>query len=289
MRKKGFTLMEVMIAVTIMSAAMAIALMSFSAVARAWQKGNSMSEGMSHGDFVMDQLVQSLRSTYYPDATGENPKYGFWLEDDGDMDKISWVKMGQGLTLGDNPVAQSAHRVMFSVEPIPGKSREGASVRLWHVFGQEDDFDYEDVEPSFISDRILGFNCRVATNLTEEGWEWEETWEEDNTNKLPDVVELTLFLEPLEPGDAPFEVTRSVEITVSHLSRQAAAPTSAAAALQQRIRDREQEIYDRRRANQGLPQQDLQRDQNNRNLPGQGGDYLNPYPSPPPPGNRGTP
>ena len=284
---KGFTLLEIMLAVTIMSAAMAIAMASFAAVARAWQKGNSLSEDMSHGDFVMDQLVTSLRSTYYPDATGENATYGFWLEDDGEMDRVSWVKMGQSMTLGDNPDAQGAHRVMFSVEPVPGKKSDGAAVRLWRTFGQEEEFDWQEIEPSFLSDRIVGFNCRVSTNLTDEGWEWEDVWEDANTNRLPEVVELTLLLEPLEDGDPPFEMKRSVQIAVSHLSRQPAQSGNVANdAIRERLRQHQEEAR-RRGADQRRPT-DLRDPRLNQGNFNGGGNFNrnNPYPSQPRPQPR---
>ena len=81
------------------------------------------------------------------------------------------------------------------------------------------DFDPNQLKPVFLSTRIVGFNCRVSTNLTRDGWTWEDTWEDDRTNRLPQAVELSLYLEPLEEGGDPVEIKRSVEIPVWELSK----------------------------------------------------------------------
>ena len=89
----GFTLIEVMVSLTIMVTAISIVWMSFSNVINATQKGEKMLDQMHHGDFVMEQLVSALRSAAY---FNRKPKqFEFWLEDETsgsfDADIVSWV------------------------------------------------------------------------------------------------------------------------------------------------------------------------------------------------------
>ena len=65
---------------------------------------------------------------------------------------------------------------------------------------------------------------RSRTLLAVEKWdklrtaqeiEWLDEWE--YTNKLPTVVELTLYLQPMKEGDEPVEVKRIIGIPVAEL------------------------------------------------------------------------
>jgi hypothetical protein len=48
--------------------------------------------------------------------------------------------------------------------------------------------------------------------------DWEEEWTDELTNKLPRYVEVTLYLQPLDEGESPFEMRRLLEIPTAHLS-----------------------------------------------------------------------
>ena len=78
-RARGFTLLELLIALSIMTAAMAIVVSTFVVTLRARQRGSDLLEELHHGDFVMEQLVSSLRSIAFFHNKPE--RYGFWLED----------------------------------------------------------------------------------------------------------------------------------------------------------------------------------------------------------------
>lgn len=218
---RGFTLIEVMMAILLVMLAATMTYATFAAVTKAWRNGSKLAEDLHHGDFIMDQLVMGLRSTYFPDAQGQVTTYGFWLTDNGSGssadDAISWVKQGTALTASNSVTVSGPHRVRFSIE----KNEEGApaaAVRCWRPFALPDDFDPIEIPPDFISSRVCGFNCRVATNTSDNVWEWSDVWEKEDTNRLPRAVELTLYLEPVEKNREPVEITRCVEIPVWRLS-----------------------------------------------------------------------
>ena len=209
--RAAFTLVELMLAITILAAVTTITCLSFATIVSAWRRGVELSERLHRGDLVMEQLVSGLRSVYYT-----APRHGFILEDNGDnpdsSDRISWVKVGTALVGHNWPAWGSPHRVEFWIaEANTGKR---AAVRAWRESGQRDDFDPAKIAPLYLSqaDIITGFNCRVANRKTktEDEIEWLDEWTE--TNRVPELIELTLFLKPLAPGEEPVRLKRLVDI-----------------------------------------------------------------------------
>jgi len=214
----GFTLLELMLAVAILSVVATVTYLTFSTVVNAWQRGMELSDSLHHGDFVVHQLVMGLRSAMYPDSKEVPKLYGFQHQDVGfradAADTISWVKLGSALVGKNCPYAGSPHRVEFSVmEDESGEPR--VAVRSWQLHGQPEDFEPEDVEPLFLPSRITGFDCRAAYRKVDDEIDWLDEW--DETNKLPTVVEITLYMEPIEEGGAPIEIKRRVGIPTAAL------------------------------------------------------------------------
>jgi len=212
--REGFTLLELMLAVSILAVVTGVTYMSFSIVINAWKRGMVLSDDLHHGDFVMEQLVSGLRSAYYKDM-----RHGFHHEDTGDdpysSDIVSWTKLGGGLLGKDYQFAESPHRVKFSVEEDDG-GQKLVTVRAWRAHGQLDDFDPDELEPVFLSRRVTGFNCRLrdpeAEGEDSDEIRWLDEWED--TNKVPATVEITLYLEPLGKNEDPVEIKRIVTIPV---------------------------------------------------------------------------
>lgn len=184
-----------------------------------------MADNLNHGEYVMEQLVNGLRCAFYPasqtNVAAGGTDYGFFLENHGEdteaKDVISWVKTGAALLGPDNTLYRGLHRVRVSIE----EDEDGlpaVAVRAWRPYANPDSFDPLHLDPFFVSGKVLGLNCRVSTNRTEEGWQWQDDWEHDATNHLPMAVEVTLYLEPLDPGDQPVELKRMAEIPVAPLS-----------------------------------------------------------------------
>ena len=215
----GFTLVELLVSIVILSLITSVTYGIFNAVTRAWQRGMALSDEMQHGDFVMEQLVMGLRSAYYRDA-GKNRdvRFGFWLEDMGSgssaADTVSWVKLGPSLVGRGTEQSKGPHRVKFQLVPDPENDESAAAITVWSPdeYLQPEDFDSETLEPTLLATGIVGFDCRVSTNVDSSEIIWEEEWEE--TNSIPRLVELTLYLKPLQEGEEPVAMKRCVEIPV---------------------------------------------------------------------------
>jgi len=215
-RGGGFTLLELLLAVSILVVVSALTYLTFNTVITAWKRGTEMAEGIHHGDYVLDQLVMAMRSAYCPD--GQAKGYGFLVEDGSDgryaHDKVSWVKLGSSLVGRQSELADSPHRVEFTIEGAGDDSQ--VSVRAWRVVGQPEDFDPSDEKPVFISRRVEGFDCRCALGLEDGEIKWEDEWEGELTNRIPRYVEVTVHLRGLG-GREPLELRRLVEIPVALL------------------------------------------------------------------------
>lgn len=218
--KSGFTLLEILLAVMILGMVSVVTFMTFSTAVMAWQKGTKLSDSLNHGDFVMDQLVMGLRSAYYPEKNGS--EYGFWHKDGGDgasaHDEICWVKLGGALVGRHSKIAETPHRIHFFVDE--GDDGESvAEVQAWRLQGQVDDFDSDEIEPVVLSKHVVGFNCRMAYQIDKDGEiDWLDDWEDQLTNKIPTVVEVTLYLEAPSERDDPIELKRVIGLRLGALA-----------------------------------------------------------------------
>jgi len=235
----AFTLLELLVAMALMVIALGITFSTFYSISKAWQRGQTMAENLNRGEFVMEQIVGGLSSAFYPvrqssatntQATNTNVSvtassasdYGFVLVNSGDgdtaRDAISWVKTGSALLGPEDPLWHGLHRIKVSVEEDEDDCLAVAS-RAWRPYGNAIDFKSDDITPFFISEKVLGMNCRAAREADDDGWKWEDEWEGmDCTNRLPLAVEVVLYLEPLEAHEEPVEIKRVVEIPVAPLS-----------------------------------------------------------------------
>lgn len=217
--RRGFTIVELMFAVSLLAVITTLAYLTFSTVTSAWRRGVTLSEDLHRGDFVMEQLVMAMRSAYYPDSKDKAGSYGLITEDRGSgeraRDTISWVKLGGALVGKDATIAGSPHRVKVSIEDGPN-GKPAVTVRAWRLYGQPDTFDPDQLPPTYLSSRVIGLNCRTAFEKKDEEIDWLDNWEK--TNQVPTAVELTVYLEPLGKNESPVEIKRVFGIPVAPLA-----------------------------------------------------------------------
>jgi len=224
--RRGFTLVEIVMAISILSVMMLISFFSFDAIVQSWRAGQEMSNTMGQADYVIDQVVSGLRSAYYPDLGKQDYKYGFSLISDGDdenaRDSISWVKMGSALVGEECGFAESPHRISLSVFEggRNGDDEKGLALRAWRIDLQLEDFKPEEEVTDFIlAPRVIGMNCRVLDKTQPKKNDlpnWQDEWK--FSNSIPKAVEITLYMEPLKEGEEPLEIKRIIEIPMSELS-----------------------------------------------------------------------
>jgi len=211
---EGFTLIEVLVALSIMVAAMSLVLMSFSNVVKATQKGEAMLDTLHHGEYAMEQMVSCLRSAVF--FTTEPDKYEFILEDGGSDDQptdiASWVTSSSAFIPRGSEMNDTLHRIYFSIEDDEDGEPALAVSAHPHRIDPEDD-EAEDVDFWIVSRKVRGFNCRVY-DLRDESWEDDY----DIKRSLPAFVELTLMVDSGEDREwTPMH--RLVQIPMAQLAK----------------------------------------------------------------------
>ncbi len=211
--RNGFTLLELLVALVILVAAMSIVWATFSSTTRAWQRGTELANQLHHGDFVMEQLTEALRSAAFFQS---NPElYEFRLENRSGAvypaDIISWVTSSPAFMPVDSPWAHGMHRIVATVERDRGGDH-GFAVRAYYHLEDRDDLDDD---PQIVSPRVHGIRFNVFDFEREE---WVEQWAE--TNSIPERVMVTLYLDSGNNENTPTRVTRVIDIPVASVVTQ---------------------------------------------------------------------
>jgi len=230
-KRRGFTLLELMMAVMIMAIMMILSFFCFDAVVQSWNAGMEMSDSMAQADYVMNQVESGLRSAYYSSTVAKDEEKGFQFVDGGEgaeaHDSITWMKVGRAFVGnlkaidGKTEIAEMPHRVSLYVEAQDRDGGGGLMAKAWSSDFQPDDFDVEeDVKAFLISPKVVAMDCKVLKEPPEEKAtevKWEDEW--SSSNSLPYKVSVTLYLRPFKEGDDPVAVTRDIEIPVWDVSQ----------------------------------------------------------------------
>ena len=239
MRRSAFTLIEMLLAITILAMMTVVTAVVFSSVTNSWKKATTVAERMQTADYALNQIVAALRSTYYPADGNQKDEWGFALYDNGDgldassSDVIEWTKLGNSIVGDKSVLSETSHRVRLWVEESP-RRRMGTGIeeprglwaRVWNpdLFSENgnDNFDDDEYGEEFLLvEDVIGFDCVVqkdAKEVEEDGQpKWAEEW--DTSNCVSWRVKITFRMAPPETGDEPLPILRVVELPAWYLSQ----------------------------------------------------------------------
>ena len=94
-------------------------------------------------------------------------------------------------------------------DPAPDSSASVA-IRAYSHLAEDEDTDEMDFEPWYVSSDVIGFRCRYYDFENES---WSSDWED--TNSIPSLLEITLYMEPIEKYAQPETIQRLVVIPVA--------------------------------------------------------------------------
>jgi general secretion pathway protein J len=202
--KRGFTLLEVLIAMTILAIVLVIAYRVFSSSYAALHRVDPQRDPFQTARVILDRMAEELQSAYYRPGLSYT---GFLGEDD-----------IQGDAPGDSLIFSSLANFYWikSVEGI--NESDFLKIAYLLVEDQEEQILIRAQDPSFSpfeeSAEDLGTSDRGVHQLTDEVWgvdfryldgeEWLEEWNAEDRQKIPDAVEVTLILETEEGTRLPF-------------------------------------------------------------------------------------
>ena len=224
--KRAFTLLELIMAVTLTGVMTAVSIATFRAVTNGWRVSREYADRMERTDFAIDQLMSALKCAYYPHNGSQDDNYGFVLTDNGDGDSIrdsdviEWTKLGSAL-IGTEATGDTVHRIQLRVLE-EGDGDWGEKIERTGLYARirplakvipessstkdEDEYTFNNEElyrPMLIAADVDGFNCRVMTEPPaddNDGKQDKDAWEDEfsKSNSLPYKVQLTLYIDKEE-------------------------------------------------------------------------------------------
>ena len=224
--RRGFTLLELILAVTLLGVMTAVTFGTFRAVTNGWRVSRDYLDRLERADYALDQLVSGLKCAYYPHAGEQNYDYGFQLADGGDgdsprqSDMIEWTKKGSAM-VGNSSAGDAVHRIQVMVLE-EGDSKWGDKIERTGLYARvkplspvipasngydADEFTFGNEElyrPVLIAAGVDGFNCRVMAKAPEGGSEKKQDKDDfedefSTSNQLPYKVQMTFFMDKEDP------------------------------------------------------------------------------------------
>jgi len=231
--RRGFTLLEILLAIMILSIMTIITALVFQTIVHNWTLATEMADNMQRVDYVTAQVTYALRSAYFPTSEKTTEADGFMLldhnenNDPDESDVISWTKLGPAIVGRNSRFARSPHRVTLFVRSERDADEEHPAGLIAQVIGEDkfrpDDFD-EDDETNWdwflLGAQVQGFNCRVLDKnepFSHGMANWQDIW--DTSNSIPRRVQLTFWMKPVEEDKDPYPVVRVLEIPLWDISQ----------------------------------------------------------------------
>ena len=231
--KRGFTMLEILLAIMILAIMTIISTLVFHTIVRNWTIATEMADNMQRVDYVTEQVVYALRSAYFPTSGEPTNADGFMLLDHNEnnnpdeSDVISWTKLGPAIVGRNSRFAHSPHRVTLFVRSERDADEEHPAGLIAQVIGEDkfrpDDFDEDDEDNwdwFLLGSQVQGFNCRVLDKnepFSHGMANWQDVW--DTSNSIPRRVQLTFWMKPVEEDKDPYPVVRVLEIPLWDISQ----------------------------------------------------------------------
>jgi general secretion pathway protein J len=177
--QRGFTLLELVLALAIVGAMLAIVFGGLRVGLRAWQRGEQSAETLQHARSLGVLLTQSLGGSHAylgPAPAGSQPEVLF----QGEPDRVSFVTVSPPLPL-QAPIAFTA--VTFSIDE---GDRPGFAVREKALPNDEP---FQPGMPVVVDPALTAVRFRY---LRDNEGTWEERWDGAQERGLPRAVEVTL-------------------------------------------------------------------------------------------------
>jgi prepilin-type N-terminal cleavage/methylation domain-containing protein len=211
-QRLGFTLLELIVAMVILTIAMSIAFQAFSGTIRGWRRGTEVIDGIKHGDFAMNQLASAINSTIY----FSNPKksYAFTFEKDTSFglpsDIITFVTASSAFMPEGSPLQHGPHRIKLFID-TDDYGDPALFASAFPAIGDIEEYEDEyDSEPYLISRSVQGLEILL---WDEELEDWTDEWEKENS--VPERVKMMVYVASEDEDEEPIIFTRVLDIPVA--------------------------------------------------------------------------
>ena len=199
--ERGFTLIELVLALSIVAVMLTILFGSLRVGLRAWQRGEERAETLEHARGMTQMIEQALGGVHaFQGRTDKDAPLQILFQ--GEEEKVSFVTVSPPFP-PPVPIAFTAITLSMETGAAPGLAiRE-------KVLPNFDPF--EQVVPNVVDPTVMAIRFRYLRDP--EGDSWEETWNGAEERALPRAVEVTLMVringrvEERRPVTVPIRVT----------------------------------------------------------------------------------
>ncbi len=202
-RRQGFTLLEIMLAVTILSLVMAAVYGIWSTSLTSWKRGMAVADSLQRGRVVLDTLEDLARSAeFYPSKPEDYTVIS--ARDANGSAYISFVTTSDALLTPSEVTAFGMRRVALAM------SRDEKGNPFLGIVSQPalaDEPNIKKVDWRVLSKDVVGFGVRYRN--PKDG-DWSDNWTE--TNLVPSAIQFTVAFAPDAPGMEPVVITRAVDL-----------------------------------------------------------------------------
>jgi general secretion pathway protein J len=203
----GFTLLEILLAVTILGILMTAVYSTWSAALNGWRRGTDASEVYQRQRVVMDVLTELTQSALF--FTASAPLYTVvGTKNPGLGDSVSFVTASDAFLPPSEATDAGMRRVTISVEEDQYRRTYLAIVNQPAL--KPDDDTSEQLQAHVVSMDVSGFFVRY---LDPRDGSWSEKWDEPNIPPL--AMEYTVVFGHQGDRLPPVVVTRAVDIPVA--------------------------------------------------------------------------
>jgi prepilin-type N-terminal cleavage/methylation domain-containing protein len=210
--RRAFTLLELMVAMIILTIAMSIAFQAFTGTIRGWKRGTEVVEGIKHGDFAMTQLSAAINSTIYFFNPRKN--YAFEIEKDTTRglpsDTLSFVTASSAFIPAGSPFEKGPHRLKIFIDDDDYGDPALFASAMPAVANDEDVEDEYDEEPTIVTRSVQGLEILI---WDEELEDWTDEWEKENA--VPERVLIRIYVVSEDENEEPMEFVRVLDIPVA--------------------------------------------------------------------------
>ena len=223
--KAGFTLLELIVAITILTVAMSIAFQAFSSTLRGWKRGSEVIESIHHGDFAMRQFASALNSMIY--FQDERKRYAFRFEKELSnnlpADWISFVTASPYFLHPNDPLTVGPHRLQLFIQDDEYGNPALYSISMPALSDEEEFIDTYNPEPYLITRAVQGLEILVYDFDNED---WTNEWDFDN--HIPKRLLISIFVASEDETEEPLIYSRVFNIPVAEsMDQPLSAPTTA--------------------------------------------------------------
>ena len=205
--RSAFTLVEIMVAIGILSMVLAAIYSSWTSILRASKVGLDAAASAQRARITIRVLEDSLASAQ---SFGANLAYYYFYAQNGDSPELSFVaRLAKSFPRSGKFGDLDVRRVTFSVESASDGSRQ--LVLRQNPLVMEMDTD-EKEHPIVLAKNVRGLEMQFwDTNKNPP--DWVDQWEGPKTNQLPKLVMLTLKLaDRANSSKVTEEITRIINI-----------------------------------------------------------------------------